>query len=567
MLKSFLLNCCTLSLLLSPFALHGASAERMKSDLDSIVNTIKNQYSMTEWKQEYLDWSLEDEVANAKERIDSFEHITQKDFQIILKDFFASFRDYHVRVLFYSTECASLPFHVKQSQGRYFITYVNYDKIPYNTLAVGDEIFAFDGVPIQEVVEQLMPSTIRESYNPTDLSMATLALTYRTGERGFVVPKGLATIAFTSPYDEKIKEVELIWDYTPEMVTNWFHNAEEAEVKKSKLNTFLDSKKMVSGDIKADLDRLEKEKESKDLLASRQTFLPRLGEVWWETDPDDLFDAYIYENEEGDRIGYLRIPSYLGSDQHFIELAKIIFKFQEKTDALVIDQINNPGGNIFYCYAIASLLTDRLLTTPQHHQAITQQDVSQAIINIVELENIENNFDAQQVMGMMSTGLQVDYQFSKKILNWSHFIMNEWSQGKTFTSPYSLFGVDKIAPSPCVNYNKPILILINELDISCGDFFPAIMQDNERATLLGTKTSGAGGYVLTTEFPNISGIESYNYTASKGVRPDGDLLENLGVSPDIEYEISPEDLQFGFGSYAELINQVVIELIENNEYN
>lgn len=572
MLKSFALAFSTLLLSLFSPTLSAASAERMKSDLDSIANVFKNQYAMMEVKKDFFDWSLENQVAQAKARIDAFDSITQKDFQIILKDFFVSFHDYHVSVYFHSTESATLPFHVKVSQGRYFVTYIDEDKlsINYNSLNYGDEILTFDGRPIHEVVEELISPSIRDSYNPTDLSLAAIALTSRNGQSGFKVPKGNVTVTFISPFDGRIKEQELAWDYTPEKITNWFQDPSElsaamANSKQENIRKFIGSKKMIFGDLDLNQVRLEKENDSKDLPGSRQSYLPRLGDVWWESEPDSIFDAYIYENDEGNRIGYLRIPNYSGSEAHIVELIRILIKFQEKTDALVIDQINNPGGDVWYCYAIASLLTERPLLTPHHREVITQYEVEQAVNGIEELEQIENNQEAQQACGSFIMGIPVDYQLVLKWLDGHRFIESEWREGKTFTDPNPLLGIDKIAPSPFINYTKPILILINELDFSGGDFFPAVLQDNGRATLFGTKTSGAGGYVLDVAFPNTSGIKGFRYTASLALRPDGAYLENLGVTPDIEYEIAPDDLQFGFIRYSIAINEAILDLIENDE--
>ncbi len=52
-------------------------------------------------------------------------------------------------------------------------------------------------------------------------------------------------------------------------------------------------------------------------------------------------------------------------------------------------------------------------------------------------------------------------------------------------------------------------MLINEMDMSCADFMPAILQDNKRATLFGSRTAGAGGHVLSFNFPNIHGIADF----------------------------------------------------------
>jgi C-terminal processing protease CtpA/Prc len=111
-------------------------------------------------------------------------------------------------------------------------------------------------------------------------------------------------------------------------------------------------------------------------------------------------------------------------------------------------------------------------------------------------------------------------------------------------------------------------MLINELDFSGGDFCPAILQDNKRAVLFGSRTSGAGGFVTTSTFPNENGIMQFSYTGSLAERPDSLLkIENLGVLPDIAYKLTVEDLQNGYQGYISAINEAIENLFENKEIN
>ena len=100
-------------------------------------------------------------------------------------------------------------------------------------------------------------------------------------------------------------------------------------------------------------------------------------------------------------------------------------------------------------------------------------------------------------------------------------------------------------------------MLVNSLDFSCGDFFPAILQDNKRATILGTKTAGAGGYVLETSFLNLQGIAHFSYTGSIAFRLDGQPIENYGVTPDIVYNMTTYDLQNNYGQYTRTIQEAL----------
>lgn len=144
------------------------------------------------------------------------------------------------------------------------------------------------------------------------------------------------------------------------------------------------------------------------------------------------------------------------------------------------------------------------------------------------------------------------------------FIMDLWQQGTRITPPLPIFGIDEVLPDPMgVPYTKPILVLINELDFSCADVFPAILRDNGRATLFGKKTAGAGGYVRP--YPALSrfGVAGYTLTGSLLYRLDGTSIENLGVSPDIPYEITERDLSENYSDYVQAVNTAVDAMVSN----
>ncbi|MDE2293130.1 MAG: hypothetical protein KGL53_13700, partial [Elusimicrobia bacterium] len=92
------------------------------------------------------------------------------------------------------------------------------------------------------------------------------------------------------------------------------------------------------------------------------------------------------------------------------------------------------------------------------------------------------------------------------------------------------------------------------LDFSCGDFFPAILQDNKRATVFGVRTSGAGGAVKATQFPNQFGIAGLSYTWTIALRTSGQPIENKGVTPDVSYDLTAEDIANGLSGYVKAVN-------------
>ncbi len=95
----------------------------------------------------------------------------------------------------------------------------------------------------------------------------------------------------------------------------------------------------------------------------------------------------------------------------------------------------------------------------------------------------------------------------------------------------------------------------------CGDFFPAILQDNKRALIFGQRTAGAGGHVKSYAHSSRFGIQGYSLTASIAYRPDGTLVENIGVSPDISYKITVKDIHKGYKGYIQALNQEIGNLL------
>src|SRR5262249_32681194 len=79
-------------------------------------------------------------------------------------------------------------------------------------------------------------------------------------------------------------------------------------------------------------------------------------------------------------------------------------------------------------------------------------------------------------------------------------------------------------------YTKPIIILIDELSISAADIFPAMMQDNHRALLVGVRSSGGGG--------SVSGWYTGQYSESISTNTDTLVIRRNRIST-LEYPSAP----------------------------
>jgi hypothetical protein len=192
--------------------------------------------------------------------------------------------------------------------------------------------------------------------------------------------------------------------------------------------------------------------------------------------------------------------------------------------------------------------------------SINQADVAGAIKVMDQLKDVKTDDDVKKIIsGDELQGYPASYEFAQFYLNYSRFIVNEWNAGRKLTNPYFLMGVDHINPAP-VHYSKPILFMVNQLDFSGGDFFPAIMQDNKRATIFGTRTAGAGGYVNDIQIPNDVGIDTFRCTESIAERVDQNRIENLGVKPDIDYAMTDSDYSQNYVSYVAAIQKALMDL-------
>ncbi len=548
---------------------------RMEADLNFIKHVFEVRYAPLEWKQSYHGWDLEKEIATAQQRLDQIGSPTTKEFQYILRDFFNSACDYHVGVSFYSTETATLPFQVKSAGKRYFIcsvdrTQVTEDQFPYS---IGDELLAFNGMATDQVVQKLRREELGEGNTPeTDQSLAEMMLTTRQGERGCVVPSGSVKLTLKKRGQHQSRTIALNWDYVPERikdVSKLSHKPSAAvsrsELKKQSVKASKDSsffnKLMIYPNWTRSFVGKALYLDDPHALGSRSSYIPPLGKKVWQGELEDFFDAYIFESPSGKRIGYVRISHYLCDEEEVEEFCELIRHFERYTDGLVIDQINNPGGSVFYLYSLAAALTDRILETPKHHIALTQEEIFMAASLLPVLENVGDEDAAKEELGDTLGGYPVTMHMVDLIKNFCHFLLKEWDSGKLYTDASYIFGVDQIHPHPDATYSKPILVVVNSLDFSGGDFFPAIMQDNKRATILGTRTAGAGGYVIPTQHPNHSGILGFTLTGSLAERLNHDPIENLGVQPDIEYQLSVKDMEENYCEYAQTIVQSIEALI------
>ena len=87
-------------------------------------------------------------------------------------------------------------------------------------------------------------------------------------------------------------------------------------------------------------------------------------------------------------------------------------------------------------------------------------------------------------------------------------------------------------------YTNPLVVLIDGSSASATEILSSALKDNNRATLIGTRTYGKGLVQKVFSLPNTSGM---NLTIARYLTPNGDDINQKGVSPDYTVTFSHSD--------------------------
>jgi hypothetical protein len=421
-------------------------------------------------------------------------------------------------------------------------------------------VLAINKQPIARVVDAFRRKEIGDNVRGTDLALATMYLTKRVGALGHEVPRGEVKLKVLKKESGKTDSYTTEWDYHEEKIGDPFvHRMAKNLFSKAQCRKDFHHKSYLCPHYVRLQECMPKSDRSLNYFGAREGCLPPFGEIIWESSPENTFQAYLFRLPQGDVAGYVRIPTYGVDDEEeaVADFEEVIAKMEAEASVLVIDQMNNPGGNLFYLYALATRLTPYPLYVPTERIMLTQEQVAIALDDIDQLEDIPDDQTARERLGESIRGIYVTQKITDGMLDYAQQIVSQWNRGKRFTDALHMYGFESIEPHPTFRYTKPILLIINYMDFSSADFFAAIMQDNQRATLIGTRTAGAGGYVEKMSVTNLTGIRDIGVTGSFAERTNGMPIENLGVEPDILYEFTVSDLQ---NQYTDFKTKVLKEL-------
>ena len=559
------------------------TTEQRLFDFQVLTSLYAKRYAPANWKMEAIGVNIfevkpwADQVRAAKSDLEYFE---------IASRFVGSFQDGHTGYSTPSRFRADLGFYVDIYDGKVLIETIVRSRLPVASypFVIGDELVSLDGKPVEEILNELGP---QQSYaNPRTTRRASAdAITFRLQSeypRAVELPDSSQveirrasgnletyTIRWTKT-GEPVRSVGPV----PSPVFGVKAGAKEAPADPMRLLNELHDWS-VSTERYAGRRRVFEAENGEMVERSYVTgwggrtpyfnmpqgFQLRQGRVG-----SDPFYSGVYVSE-GNRIGYLRIPSFGPNVPSSVALglldAEIAF-FRANTDGLVIDVSRNTGGGCIGLDYAARLVPNRFWFFGEQLRP-----------TLGLLSSFENTLSSARALGaeqwVIDTYAAIVSELRESI-----------KENRPMTGPMPACTSTQISPvmrpatfenepltaqnGEVLAYEKPIIFLADEFSVSFGDIFPAMMQDNRRGPIVGMRTGGWGGSISGWPAGHYSEASATN-TNSLVVRrqnvsvpgfPSKPYIENLGVVPDIELDfMTRENLMTGGGPFVAEFTKII----------
>jgi hypothetical protein len=554
--------------------------EQRAFDFQNLTALFARRYAPVEWKKQAFGVDLFNikpwltRIANAKDDLEFFE---------IEAEYVASLDDIHTGFQMTSTFSAALGFTVDIYDGKVLIDSINRSLLPASIyrFSIGDELVSMDGKTAEEWIASI--SRFRRRANPSNTrraaagqitarSQATFPRAVELSETASVVIRGAGGNAtYEIPWVKSGYPVLSIGRaQTPRAVQS--RSSESDAPSYLRLLDAMHTWKLPEDDLA--LQSVPGSDRNDDIYPRRYVvgygsrtpvlraglpadFVVRRGNL-----ASDFHFSGTY-TANGRAIGYLRIPSFAPSSNPTAirELEAEIDYFQNNTDGLVVDVMRNTGGGCYMIDVAAHLIPypfyffgeqlrptqDRLLSYAAQLQIARATRAEQWIINT--FERAVWSMEQAMAEGRMLTDP-----------------IPACTQTGSTMAPM----MEGNIPSPVV-YTKPMIVLIDEFSTSAADIFPAMIQDNGRALLVGHRTNGGGGsssfwptgFYSESMSTNTNSLVVRRNPIVTGEFPTAPYIENIGALPDVPLEfMTRENLLNGGATFVQQFTSVLLGLID-----
>ena len=436
----------------------GFTKEQRVSDAELIIQLFDKDYAPLHWKEKLFGFSYEEKATDLLEYVKK--DITDADFYRAIGRFVSSFHDSHISYSIPSNQRSWLPFDVDDIEGKIIVTklldhYADGDA----PIRVGDEVVSIDGRDAKDIRDELL-QYVGQGNPRTEIRMATSYLTFRPQWRFPETPEGYSSVKVRTP-DGSLHKVSVEW-LTKGYLMPSLHRPGVTLASKAMM--------MLSDEpSKPNFFEVARNREEESINELRSYGRGYVSPFF------SFGDHFIVRKEKpyysgefqlGDyRIGFLRIHTFssrsINFDETYAELEEEVAYFEENTDALIIDITGNTGGNYCFTLNVASMFFDE----PQREiqdQWLANHDTLLWLEGIV-LDKKEKRSD-QYLAGKIANGIRRSIKKGKRLTKPFPECVKDGEYG-----PY----YDKEGNK--ISYTKPIVMLINEFAVSCGDYFPAFL--------------------------------------------------------------------------------------------
>ena len=536
------------------------------ADFQYMASLYAKRYGPYEWKRDVVKFDLLNtgpwlnKINAAKDDLQFFD---------VMSEYVSSLNDAHDVYTLPANFVARLNFLVDIYDGLLLVDSISRTRLPANEFPflIGYELVSIDGVDAQRMLDGLLRYEIAANPRSTRRLAAQL-LTTRPQTliaTAASVPE-ISTVVFRRP-DGVLESYRIPWTKSGVPFTNIGKyrtpsNAQPADDDEPSYMTVLNrlqncrlpdhgyDRTVLGFGARAPIF-------ASALAALGDGFTRRLGGA-----DTDVFYSGVFQR--GDlKIGFIRIPDYAPANPQaaLVQFVTEIAFFQANTDGLIIDEMRNPGGSVSYANTLLSLL----FPSPWNSVAFEIRATSEWVIEISSaLEDAKASGAPPSIIivleGLKNAIRQANHEF----------------RGRTGPIPLDDVSIQRYPATDSrgnlLAYTKPLMVLVDELSASGGDYFPATIQDNARGPLFGFRTMGAGGNVEDWEAGSYSqGItrvtESLMSRNIDVVTPDFPVtrfVENVGVRPEIEYDyMTREDLMQGGAPYVDAFLQAMTSHIQS----
>jgi len=578
--------------------LRGITQKEALAELDQIADAVRAYYGPLQYKMQRFGLDFEREVETAKQDITAGK--TEGDRVRPVYELLAKLKDGHVSYSYplpsdQSVE-SSFPLLVTPVDGSFVVAAVGGPLA--RTVARGDVLVSVDGLSTTELEEMLLP--LNEIGTPeSSLHWVALGMTVRPfyapeklqpqGETAHVVLKNAAGEEYAVDAPWRNTKGGLAGQIQPPLptppaattkrglapgaafsgrVAYLMKNPTIAE-NDSLLQFGASTPYFLTAAVQAKLNIVPVSPKTETLKTFGVT-VPEGDDTASDTKRFVWFRAYKYAYN-GKTIMLVRIPSFeapLGNyDENVAWLGALLKDNLEAAvpgaaladkpaDTVVLDVTHNPGGTVAYLQGLTTLFATKAFPNFVQANHADRTWISAYIGAANASDAVE-----QPIWVKRTQSVETAYDVGNWLAPFAPITGSY--QGPTVPRTAELdAGTEMLSPHPLVHWNKPVVVLHDELSGSAGDAFPAILQNAHIATTFGARTMGLGGtveQVLTLPYSRAELRLTRGLNAP--FHPEGTpgavaLIENNGVTPDHPYAHTIEDFRGGFVAFATAFSEV-----------